>query len=315
MRFQPAAQRRPVGPSARPRLDPLQAVFHPPADLLVQPGRAGRRRKPPPARGGRGVDGRRSLCGVGGHGRAQYIERMFRRWIRRPFSSLARKPAQPVRRLPRLAVAAGVRCLRHALRAARCALRHLRAAGAARRGAMRRLRRRIRRRSMPASPPAPTPGRGPNALRSSSFTATPGWAGALRHARCAARPGSNPPSNRPTWCCRCRSRRARLRERGFNQAHELARRLAPRKTDAALAAAHPRNAGAERPDARRAPAQSARRLRARALARDELRGRRVVLVDDVMTSGASMFAAAPRAARGRRGAHHRGRAGAHRRRA
>ena len=85
---------------------------------------------------------------------------------------------------------------------------------------------------------------------------------------CAARPGSSRRSSRPTWCCRCRWRRQRLRERGFNQA---------------LRAGAPAGAGARptprcccaparrRPqsglDARGAPAQPARRLRARAAAR------------------------------------------------
>jgi len=84
----------------------------------------------------------------------------------------------------------------------------------------------------------------------------------------------------------------RLRERGFNQAHELARRLAPSKTDATLLLR-----------TRETPAQSglsrADRLRnlhgvfaVEPLRADELRGRRLVLIDDVMTSGASLFAAA-----------------------
>jgi ComF family protein len=84
----------------------------------------------------------------------------------------------------------------------------------------------------------------------------------------------------------------RLRERGFNQASELARRLAPQKTDAALLVR-----------TRETPAQSglsrAERLRnlQGAFALDPSRAaaihaRRIVLVDDVMTSGASLFAAA-----------------------
>ena len=85
---------------------------------------------------------------------------------------------------------------------------------------------------------------------------------------------------------------ARLRRRGFNQALELARRLAPGKTEAALLLR-----------TRDTPAQSglgrAERLRnlrgafalepMRAAA---VRGRHVLLVDDVMTSGASVFTAA-----------------------
>ncbi|MEP6723503.1 MAG: phosphoribosyltransferase family protein, partial [Variovorax sp.] len=82
------------------------------------------------------------------------------------------------------------------------------------------------------------------------------------------------------------------RERGFNQALELVRRLAPDKTDATLLLR-----------TRETPAQSgltrAERLRnlrsafaIEPLRAAEVRGRRVVLVDDVMTSGASFFAAA-----------------------
>jgi ComF family protein len=84
----------------------------------------------------------------------------------------------------------------------------------------------------------------------------------------------------------------RLRERGFNQALELARRLAAAKTDATLLLR-----------TRETPAQSglarAERLRnlrgafaVEPLRAHRLQGRRVVLVDDVMTSGASLFAAA-----------------------
>jgi len=85
---------------------------------------------------------------------------------------------------------------------------------------------------------------------------------------------------------------ARLRERGFNQALELARRLSPGKTDPGLLLR-----------IRHTPAQSgltrAERLSnlrgafaIEPLGVGELHGRRIVLVDDVMTSGASLFAAA-----------------------
>ncbi len=85
---------------------------------------------------------------------------------------------------------------------------------------------------------------------------------------------------------------ARLRERGFNQAHELARRLAPAKADATLLLrVHntPPQAGLPR-------AKRLQNLRG-AFALDPLRahavqGKRIVLVDDVMTSGASLFTAA-----------------------
>ena len=85
---------------------------------------------------------------------------------------------------------------------------------------------------------------------------------------------------------------SRLRERGFNQAHELARRLEPRKTDATLLL-RTRETTAQSGLAR---AERLRNLRG-AFALEPLRAatvrdRRVVLVDDVMTSGASLFAAA-----------------------
>ena len=86
--------------------------------------------------------------------------------------------------------------------------------------------------------------------------------------------------------------RQRLRERGFNQALELARRLAPHKTEAALLL-RIRDTPSQRPLKR----TERQRNVAGAFALEPLRaqrvqGRRVVLVDDVMTSGASLFAAA-----------------------
>ena len=84
----------------------------------------------------------------------------------------------------------------------------------------------------------------------------------------------------------------RLRERGFNQALELARHLAPRKTDATLLL-RIRDTPSQRPlkrlDRQRnvAGAFALEPLRAQ-----RVRDRSVVLVDDVMTSGASLFAAA-----------------------
>jgi ComF family protein len=84
----------------------------------------------------------------------------------------------------------------------------------------------------------------------------------------------------------------RLRARGFNQALELARRLAPTKTDAALLLRI-------RDTAPQTTLSRAHRLRnvRHAFAVEpervgELTGKRLVLVDDVMTSGASLYAAA-----------------------
>lgn len=84
----------------------------------------------------------------------------------------------------------------------------------------------------------------------------------------------------------------RLAERGFNQSLQLARMLAPRTVDATLLLR-----------IRDTPAQSALDRKSRLanvagafaidpLRPDAVRGKRVVLVDDVMTSGASIHAAA-----------------------
>lgn len=85
---------------------------------------------------------------------------------------------------------------------------------------------------------------------------------------------------------------ARLRARGFNQALELARRLAPGKVDARLLL-RTRETAAQSGLPR---AQRLSNLRGafalEPLRSHEVRGQRVVLVDDVMTSGASLFAAA-----------------------
>ena len=75
MRFKAAAQRRPVQPAARLRLDPLQPIGHAASDFFVQPGRPGigRRREPGPPQGSWWIDGGRTLGNFRRH-EGQYIE-------------------------------------------------------------------------------------------------------------------------------------------------------------------------------------------------------------------------------------------------
>ncbi|MCJ0762111.1 ComF family protein [Variovorax terrae] len=84
----------------------------------------------------------------------------------------------------------------------------------------------------------------------------------------------------------------RLRQRGFNQALELARRLAPGKTDGTLLLRLRDTAPQSELDlpARQRNVKGA--FAVDPLRAERVRQRRVVLVDDVMTSGASLFAAA-----------------------
>lgn len=84
----------------------------------------------------------------------------------------------------------------------------------------------------------------------------------------------------------------RLRERGFNQALEIARRLAPAKTDAHTLL-RIRDTAPQRAldrEGRLRNVRGAFAVEPSRLAR--VRGRHLLLVDDVMTSGASLHAAA-----------------------
>jgi ComF family protein len=84
----------------------------------------------------------------------------------------------------------------------------------------------------------------------------------------------------------------RLAERGFNQALLLARSLTPERTraDLLLRTRHTAAQSALGRDARRANVKNA--FAVEPLRAGELRGARTVLVDDVMTSGATIFSAA-----------------------
>lgn len=84
----------------------------------------------------------------------------------------------------------------------------------------------------------------------------------------------------------------RLAERGFNQALLLARRLAPRRTDADLLLRLRDTAAQAALDRKQRQANVRGAFGIEPLRQGQMRGKSVLLVDDVMTSGASLHAAA-----------------------
>jgi ComF family protein len=130
-----------------------------------------------------------------------------------------------------------------------------------------------------------------NCIARFKFQADPGLARALanlmRHA-----PWIEPALEAATLIVPMPIAPARLRERGFNQALELARHLAPDKTDGHILLRHSGNAhqvGATR-EGRLEQVSDAFWVASKRLA--SVRGQSVVLIDDVMTTGASIYEAA-----------------------
>ncbi|MEJ8839453.1 phosphoribosyltransferase family protein [Ramlibacter sp. AN1133] len=123
------------------------------------------------------------------------------------------------------------------------------------------------------------------------FHGEPGWAATLAR-RMARAPGAAEELAHADLVLPMPLARGRLAERGFNQALLLARQLAADRTDAHLLL-RLRETGSQTALDRTARQRNVEGafgvepLRAR-----ELRGKGVVLVDDVMTSGASLHAAA-----------------------
>lgn len=123
------------------------------------------------------------------------------------------------------------------------------------------------------------------------FGAEPGWARALAE-RMAAIPGVREELQRAELVLPMPLAPRRLAERGFNQALLLARALAPGKTEARLLL-RLRETGSQTALDRKARQANVRDAFAvEPLRSRELHGASAVLVDDVMTSGASLRAAA-----------------------
>jgi ComF family protein len=123
------------------------------------------------------------------------------------------------------------------------------------------------------------------------FHGEPGWARTLATLMRSA-PWVEPALERADLVLPMPLAAQRLAERGFNQALLLARSLAPRRVraDLLLRTRHTAAQSALGRDARRANVKGAFVIEP--LRAAELRGTRVVLVDDVMTSGATIFSAA-----------------------
>ena len=130
-----------------------------------------------------------------------------------------------------------------------------------------------------------------NALSDFKFRSDPGWASTLA-LLLRSTPWAEPVLDGADLVLPLPLSRQRLRQRGFNQALLLARQLAPDKTDATLLL-RLRDTPAQSSLAR---AQRLENLHG-AFAIEPLRahrvsGQRVVLIDDVMTTGATLHAAA-----------------------
>ncbi len=123
------------------------------------------------------------------------------------------------------------------------------------------------------------------------FGASPGWSDALALLM-RSTPWAEPALEDAALVLPMPLSRPRLRLRGFNQSLELARQLAPAKVDAGVLLRR-RDTPAQSGLPRAARLRNVRDAFAVAPGRaSALQGRKVLLVDDVMTSGASLYTAA-----------------------
>lgn len=123
------------------------------------------------------------------------------------------------------------------------------------------------------------------------FGASPGWSQALALLM-RSTPWAEPALDAAELVLPMPLSHRRLRQRGFNQALELARQLAPAKVDAGLLL-RLRDTPAQSTLPRAARLRNVQDAFGVAPGRErEIKGRRIVLIDDVMTSGASLYTAA-----------------------
>ena len=123
------------------------------------------------------------------------------------------------------------------------------------------------------------------------FQQSAGWAGPLATLLMSA-PGAEDSLEAADWVLPMPLSAARLAERGFNQSWLLARALSPSKADAQMLL-RTRNTPSQRtlPRSERL-ANVLGAFAVEPLRAHQLRGKNVVLIDDVMTSGASLHTAA-----------------------
>lgn len=123
------------------------------------------------------------------------------------------------------------------------------------------------------------------------FRQDPGWAASFA-LLLRATPWVEPALESADWLLPMPLSTQRLRQRGYNQAHELACALDAAKVDPGLLL-RIRDTPPQRSLSRSERVRSVQHAYAvDPLRVAELRGKRVVLLDDVMTTGASLFAAA-----------------------